>query len=468
MTSIIWFREDLRLSDQAAVRAAASAGPVIPVYVLDDQSAGDWKMGGAQRWWLHHSLRSLSADLREKGLKLILLRGEASVKIGALADKLGIETVHAIDHHEPWWKDQQEMLAERLDLQLHPGRLLAEPGTVTTKAGSLYKIFTPFWRALQEVLPPPEPQRRPARMDAPDTWPGSDDLDDWDLLPTDPDWSTGFDEWTPGEAGASARLHDFADRVADYADGRNLPSEDLTSRLSPHLHMGEISPAKVWHVVAKNRQWQTVETFLSELAWRDFCAQTILTFPNYGDTPGRDQFRKLDWTDLRTSEGKAHLKAWQTGRTGYPIVDAGMRQLWATGWMHNRVRMIAAQFLIKHLLIRWQEGERWFWDCLVDADYGSNAQNWQWSAGSGIDSHPFHRMMNPKSQSPKWESAGYIREWVPELSGLSDENIHIPWEADDEALAAAGVTLGDTYPEPVVNHGAARERALAAYRRAKS
>ncbi|MGB3721402.1 MAG: deoxyribodipyrimidine photo-lyase [Pacificimonas sp.] len=468
MTSIIWFREDLRLSDQAAVRAAASEGPVIPVYVLDDDSPGKWKMGGAQRWWLHHSLTSLAASLEEKGLKLILLKGEASVKVGALADKLGIDRVHAVEHYEPWWKDQQEKLADRLDLVLHPGRLLAEPGTVTTKSGSLYKIFTPFWKSLQDIMPPADPERRPAKIEAPDSWPDSDDLDDWNLLPTDPDWSGGFDIWTPGEDGANDRLHDFADEVGDYEEGRNLPSEDLTSRLSPHLHMGEISPQKVWHTVRSNRQWQTVETFLSELAWRDFCAQVIITYPKYGDTSGRDQFEKLDWTSLRTKEGKAHLKAWQRGQTGYPIVDAGMRQLWATGWMHNRVRMITAQFLIKHLLIDWREGERWFWDCLVDADYGSNSQNWQWSAGSGIDSHPFHRMMNPKTQSPKWESEGYIREWVPELADLPDKAIHVPWEADEEVLETAGVNLGEDYPEPIVSHEAARERALSAYREAKS
>ncbi|MHB9880262.1 cryptochrome/photolyase family protein [Pacificimonas sp. ICDLI1SI03] len=468
MPSIIWFREDLRLSDQTAVRAAAEEGPVIPVYVLDDESPGKWRTGAAQRWWLHHSLKSLSSTLQEKGLKLILLRGEASAKIAALAETLGIDRVHAIEHYEPWWVAQQDKLAGRVDLQLHLGRLLAEPGTVTTNSGEPYKIFTPFWRSLQQVMPPPEPTRRPANMQAPDAWPDSDALDDWNLLPTDPDWATGFDEWTPGEEGALSRLHDFADRLADYQEGRNLPSEDLTSRLSPHLHMGEVSPAKVWHVVAANRQWQTVETFLSELAWRDFSTQAIVTFPNYGDTPGREQFDRLNWTDLRTAEGKQHLTAWQRGQTGYPIVDAGMRQLWATGWMHNRVRMIVAQFLIKHLLIRWQEGERWFWDCLVDADYGNNSQNWQWSAGSGIDSHPFPRMMNPKTQSPKWEAADYIRQWVPELASLTDDDIHLPWEAKEAVLQDAGIELGKDYPEPIVSHQAARERALAAYRETKA
>ena len=468
MTTIIWFREDLRLSDQAAVRAAAEDGPVVPVYVLDDTSPGKWKMGGAQRWWLHHSLKSLSESLREKGLRLILLKGEASVKIGALADKLGIERVHAVQHYEPWWKAQEEKLSNRLELCLHPGRLLAPPGSVTTKSGDPYKIYTPFWRSLQGIMPPPEPVRRPRTMQAPDEWPGFDELDDWNLLPKDPDWAGGFDFWTPGEDGARSRAHDFADEVEDYDEGRNLPSQELTSRLSPHLHMGEISPADVWHIVSKNRQWQTVEPFLSELAWRDFSTQVIDMFPDYGDTSGRDHFRNMDWTDHREGEGREALRAWQRGRTGYPIVDAGMRELWATGWMHNRVRMIAAQFLIKHLLIDWREGERWFWDTLVDADYGNNSQNWQWSAGSGIDSHPFYRMMNPKTQSPKWDAADYIREWVPELKDLPDGAIHVPWEADEGALEAAGVTLGDTYPEPIVEHRAARERALGAYRKAKS
>ncbi|MBZ6377487.1 deoxyribodipyrimidine photolyase [Pacificimonas flava] len=467
MTSIIWFREDLRLSDQAALRAAADEGPVIPVYVLDDGSPGHWKMGAAQRWWLHHSLRSLAADLDEKGSRLILLRGEASVKVGALADKLGIERVHALEHFEPWWRKQQDKLSDRLELCLHQGKLLMPPGTVTTNSGDPYKIFTPFWKSLQQVLPPGEPQRTPQRLEAPDEWPDSDRLDDWKLLPESPNWAEGFDAWTPGEAAARRAVRDFADRVADYDDGRNLPSEDLTSQLSPHLHMGEVSPAYVWHSVAANRQWQTVETFLSELAWRDFCSQTITMFPDYGDEHGRDQFEKMDWTDTSSGEGREHLQAWQQGRTGYPIVDAGMRQLWHIGWMHNRVRMIAAQFLIKHLLIDWREGERWFWDTLVDADYGNNSQNWQWSAGAGIDSHPFHRMMNPKTQSPKWEAAGYIREWVPELAALSDKDIHVPWEAGEDALDAAGITLGKEYPEPVVEHQAARERALSTYRKAK-
>lgn len=467
MMSIIWFREDLRLSDQAAVRAAAAEGPVIPVYVLDDESPGQWKMGGAQRWWLHYSLASLRDDLEEKGLRLILLQGEASVKLGALADKLGIERVHAIAHHEPWWREQEDKLSERLNLCLHPGRLLAPPGTVTTNSGDPYKIFTPFWRSLQAVMPPPEPEPRPQKLEAPDEWPDSDKLHEWNLLPTSPNWAKGFDVWTPGEAEARRRVRDFADDVQDYEDGRNLPSKDATSRLSPHLHMGEVSPAYVWHTVAEGRRRQTVETFLSELAWRDFSTQTIVSFPDYGDEHGRDQFEHMDWADHESGEGEASLEAWRRGRTGYPIVDAGMRQLWTIGWMHNRVRMIAAQFLIKHLMIDWRVGERWFWDTLVDADYGNNSQNWQWSAGSGIDSHPFHRMMNPKTQSPKWDAAGYIREWVPELAKLSDKDIHVPWEADEEALDAAGITLGKDYPEPVVEHKAARERALAAYRRAK-
>ena len=424
---------------------------MVPVYILDDETPKHRKMGAASRWWLHHSLDALGKALEAKGSRLILRQGTSDDVLAALAAEVGATRVHALHHYEPWWRNSERAVAERLDLILHDGNYLAPPGSVTTAGGQPYKIFTPFWRALRERLPPPDQSPAPDRLDAPDEWPRSDKLEDWKLLPTAPDWATGFGaEWTPGEAGAAARLDDFADVAARYEEQRNLPSIEGTSCLSPHLHFGEISPAIVWRRIAG--AGGSIETFLGELGWRDYAQNVILQFPDYGKTNGRSQINSIEWR-----ESKADLTAWQKGLTGYPIVDAGMRQMWVTGWMHNRVRMIAASFLIKHLLIDWRAGEQWYWDCLVDADYGSNATNWQWVAGSGIDSNMFVRIMAPLVQSEKFDAAGYIRRWVPELAQLDDEDIHDP--PDDKRGA---------YPRKIIGHREARERALAALALANS
>ncbi|MFM5930208.1 MAG: cryptochrome/photolyase family protein [Novosphingobium sp.] len=447
---IVWLRRDLRLADQAAFRAAAETGaPVIPVYVLDDETPKHRKMGGASRWWLHNSLASLDAGLRKRGSRLILRRGASAEVLAELAKEVGAREVHALHHYEPWWLNAEKAVAKSLDLHLHHGNYLAPPGTVLTGSGTPYKIYTPFWRALSETLPPPEPLGAPGRLVAPENWPVSDDLASWGLLPSKPDWAGGFrEEWTPGEGGAQDRLEDFADRVSRYADRRNLPSLEGTSRLSPHLHFGEISPAQVWHGVSARSSG--AKTFLGEIGWRDYAQNVIQQFPDYGARSYKPEFDSFAWR--YGADAEADLKAWQQGRTGYPIVDAGMRQLWATGWMHNRVRMIAASFLIKHLLIDWKRGEEWFWDTLVDADYGQNAVNWQWSAGSGVDANMFVRIMAPLTQSPKFEAADYIRRWVPELARLSDSDIH------DPAVRPA------SYPARIVDHAFARNRALEAYR----
>jgi len=455
MTSpvLLWLRRDLRLSDQPALHAACASGaPVIPVYVLDDETPKHRAMGGASRWWLHHALAGMDAGLREKGSRLVLRRGRSDAVLAELAEQVGAREVHALAHYEPWWRNAERAVAKRLDLRLHDGNYLAPPGSVLTGAGTSYRIFTPFWRALRERMPPPEPLRAPARIAAPADWPDSEPLADWGLLPTKPDWAAGFaGEWTPGEAGARAGLDDFVDEVGRYEQGRNLPAIEGTSRLSPHMHFGEISPGAVWHRLAGQGG---CETFLSEIAWRDFAQNLILQFPDYASRNGRAQYDALPWRD--GAEARRDLRAWQRGRTGYPIVDAGMRQLWATGWMHNRVRMIAASFLIKHLLIDWCEGERWFWDTLVDADYGNNATNWQWSAGTGVDANLFVRIMAPLSQSAKFDAGDYIRRWVPELAGLSDQAIHDP------------VARPRGYPQPLIGHAEGRARALAAHARMKS
>ena len=442
---ILWLRRDLRLADQAALLAAAGEGPVIPVYVLDDETPKHRKMGAASRWWLHHSLTALGKALEAKGSQLILRKGRSDQVLVELAKEVGASRVHALRHYEPWWRNAERAVAEQLDLVLHDGNYLAPAGSVTTGAGQPYKIFTPFWRALRDRLPPAEALSQPDRLDAPGTWPNSDALDDWALLPTNPDWATGFGaEWTPGEGGATDRLDNFAPIAARYEGQRNLPSTEGSSRLSPHLHFGEISPATVWHAVAD--AGGSVDTFLGELGWRDYAQNVILQLPDYGRANGRPQLDTIRWRDA-----PADLKAWHKGLTGYPIVDAGMRQLWASGWMHNRVRMITASFLVKHLLIDWRTGEQWFWDCLVDADYGSNATNWQWVAGSGIDANMFVRIMAPLVQSEKFDAADYVRRWVPELADFDNSDIHDP--PDDRRGA---------YPRKIIGHREARERALAA------
>ena len=446
--SVIWFRRDLRLADQAAFLEAARQGPVIPVYVLDDEIAQHRRMGAASRWWLHHSLASLARDLQALGLRLILRRGRCHEELAAIRRETGARTVHALHHYEPWWRNAERAVAQQFDLQLHHGNYLAPPGSVTTGSGGLYKIYTPFWRALQQHLPPPPPRPAPAAVAAPGFWPASDSLDDWALLPTRPDWSGGMREtWVPGEDGAGERLARFIARAQRYEQRRNLPAVSGTAMLSPHLHFGEISPAQVWHAVAG--RGGSVETFLGELGWRDYAQNVILQFPGYGGRSAKAQFDAMAW---RTGpEAEADLAAWQRGETGYPIVDAGMRELWHTGWMHNRVRMIVASFLIKHLLIDWRRGEEWFWDTLVDADYAQNAVNWQWSAGTGVDANMFVRIMAPLTQSAKFEAADYIRRWVPELSGLADAEIHDP------------VRRPARYPRPIIAHAEGRARALAAF-----
>ena len=436
------------------------AGPVLPVYVLDDARARRWFMGGAARWWLHHSLASLAAALERHGLRLILRQGDAVSVLAAIAHEYSAGAIHAVFHHEPWWRDAESELTATLPdqcvLSLHHGNYLAPPGSVTTGAGQPYKIYTPFSRALMERMPPASCLPVP-HLTAPAKWPESDELEDWGLLPTKPNWADQFNpEWTPGEAGAQRRIAELPQHIAAYETTRNLPSTEGTSRLSPHLAFGEISPRQVWHAIATHKG-AGADTFRKELIWRDYAQNVIHAMPGYASRSYSPTFKHITWRDPRSDPAaKADLVAWQLGRTGYPIVDAGMRQLWTTGWMHNRVRMITASFLIKHLLIDWRHGERWFWDTLVDADYASNAVNWQWTAGSGVDANMFVRIMAPLTQSPKFAAGAYIRRWVPELNGLDDDAIH------DPVFALCG------YPGKIVDHRAARERALAAWQQAKA
>ncbi|MBV5258495.1 deoxyribodipyrimidine photo-lyase [Synechococcus moorigangaii CMS01] len=465
---ICWFRQDLRLADNPALHAAAASGaPVICLYVLDDKTPGKWAMGGASRWWLHHSLASLDAGLQRLGTRLILRRGDAFEIVTGLASELGAQTVFWNRCYEPSARERDAQIKAQLTdggigAETFNGSLLVEPWHLKTKDGGPFRVYSPYFRALAPhcddvaLLPAPG-----AIKDGSDGV-HSDSLSNWSLLPSAPDWSKGFSPvWTPGEAGARERLETFCeDAASEYAGTRNLPGTEGTSRLSAHLHFGEISPRQVWHHTVRHvPAGKGRETFLKEIGWREFSYNLLFHFDDLPESNYQTKFNGFPWD---FDEGS--FEKWTRGQTGYPIVDAGMRQLWQTGWMHNRVRMIVASFLTKHLLIDWRRGEEWFWDTLVDADLANNAASWQWVAGSGADAAPYFRIFNPVTQGKKFDEAGsYVREWVPELSRLSAKYIHAPWTAPAEELSRAGIKLGRDYPEPIVDHPKARERALAAF-----
>ena len=463
--AVVWFRQDLRLADNPALCAAAAQGrPVLAVYILDDPAAGEWRPGGAHRWWLHHSLAALAAGLKALGATLVLRRGDAAPILAGLVQETGATEIHAGRLVEPWARRQEAAvtaaLGDGVTLQLHRASTLFDLDVVRTQTGGVYGVYTPFARACRALDEIPAPLPAPTRLTA--THAKSDRLIDWALLPTKPDWAGGMrDTWTPGEAGGHARMKQFMhDALDQYATGRNMPGQALTSMLSPHLHWGELSPAQVWQAATQAGHGQALQTFQSEILWHEFAAYLLWHHPHLPNVPLRPEYARLAW---RTD--KAGLHAWQAGRTGMPIVDAGMRQLWHIGWMHNRVRMITASFLIKHLLIDWVEGEAWFWDTLVDGDLSANAASWQWVAGSGTDSQPFFRVFNPVLQGKKFDPDGaYVRRWVPELAGLPDRYLHAPWDAPAAVLAEARVFLGRDYPNPVVELTAGRDRALAAFK----
>jgi len=471
--TLVWFRLDLRLADNPALAAAVEHGaPVIPVFILDDEDAGDWRPGGASRWWLHHALERLRDGLSDAGAPLVLRRGLAEREIIRLVEETGAAAIHWNRRYEPWARERDTRIKEALkhrglEVRSFNGSLLYEPWEVTSKQGTPLKVFSPFWRAVQAKGDPDDPLPAPDRIAAPDTPPTGEDLADWDLLPTRPDWAGGLrDTWTPGEAGAAERLALFLDdSVGDYKTKRNIPGTAATSGLSPHLHFGEISPRQIWHAARTASEARSATPmdkgtghFLSEICWREFSYNLLFHNPGLPETSLRPEFEDFPW-----AEDEAGVEAWRRGRTGYPIVDAGLRELWHTGWMHNRVRMITASFLIKDLLVHWKHGEDWFWDTLVDADLASNAASWQWVAGCGADAAPYFRIFNPVLQGEKFDGDGaYVRRWVPELAGLPDSHIHKPWEARPLDLADAGVVLGKTYPQPMVDHAIARKRALAA------
>ncbi len=476
--TLVWFRQDLRLADNPALKAAAAYGRIVPVYIHDPQAAGEWAIGGAAQWWLHHSLADLDRNLRAIGSRLILRHGAAPDVLDALIAETGASRVVWNRCYEPWAiaRDSAikgDLKARGIQVDSFNASLLFEPWTIRSGTGGPFRVYTPFWRACRAAGSPGTPEAAPVQLEAPQSWPGSDALDDWGLLPTAPDWSAGLRAtWTPGAQGARDRLATFLDgALGQYRDRRNEPGVQATSGLSPHLHWGEIGPRQVWSAVATRLESGAVagredqaETFLKEIVWREFSYHLLFHNPDLPDRPLNARFEDFPWTADETG----HLAAWQRGRTGYPIVDAGMRQLWATGWMHNRVRMVVASFLVKDLLLPWQAGEAWFWDTLVDADLASNSASWQWVAGCGADAAPYFRVFNPVLQGEKFDPAGaYVRHWVPEVAYLPDRFVHRPWQAPGDVLEAAGVRLGKTYPGPIVDHSEARARALAAFERIK-
>ena len=468
--TLVWFRNDLRVADNPALTAAlAEGGAVVPVYILDDDAAGLWRPGGAARWWLHGSLAGLQAGLGALGLGLVLVRGHAGAELDRLIAAHGAGAVFWNRRYEPWAVAQDKAIKADLEARgirarSWNGALGREPWEVQRAGGEPYKVFTPFWRAWAEQGPLPVPLPAPAPV-GPAVQPDPNALATLDLLPTAPDWAGGLREtWEPGEAAAWAELDGFvAERVGGYKGARDFPAEPGVSRLSPRLHHGELSPRQVWHR-AQAAMGGGAEAFLRQLVWREFAHHLLFHFPQLPDTPLRPEFARFPWSD-----DQALFSAWCRGRTGYPIVDAGMRELWHTGYMHNRVRMIVASFLTKDLLIPWQKGAAWFWDTLCDADLANNSMGWQWVAGCGTDAAPYFRVFNPTSQAAKFDPAGtYVRRWVPELARLPDEFVHDPAAAGGYALRAANVRLGQNYPQPVVDHAAARVRALEAFQRLKA
>jgi deoxyribodipyrimidine photo-lyase len=457
----MWFRQDLRLADNAALSAAAAKGPVAALYILDDETPGEWCWGGASRWWLHNSLENLS-----KKIPLILRRGRADDVIKNVLNETGAASVHFTRDYAPWSGALEKRIKENCDGQniachRYGGFLLHEPESIRNGSREPYKVYTPFSRAcfaLDEPRPPkPAPKfesfSRPVK---------SDSLSDWQLLPSKPNWAKGLAEhWQPGEEGAAQLLATFIDHaLTDYADGRDRADRPFTSRLSAHLHWGEISPHQIWHAtrsaMAKTNGAldRSGEKFLKEILWREFSYHLLHHWPHLPDHPFKAEYAKFPWV-----ENGLALQRWQRGETGYPIVDAGMRELWHTGIMHNRVRMVAASFLIKDLLIPWQQGEHWFWDTLVDADIGANSASWQWVAGCGADASPYYRVFNPVLQGQKFDPDGdYVKKWIPELKDVPTKFIHCPWDMAVPPQA---------YAMRMVDHAAARDRALEAFKKIK-
>jgi deoxyribodipyrimidine photo-lyase len=466
--AIVWFRQDLRLHDNTALIHAINDGFwILPVFILDDESAGLWKRGGAQRWWLHQSLQSLNHALKDK---LVMRRGPADQVLTELIKTSGAKAVFWNRCYEPWRIARDKKIKEQLQQsgitsQSFKDALLWEPWEVAKEDGTPYKVFTPYYRrGCLSAQEPSQPVQTPKSM-ALAEFESRGKIEDLDLLPQIT-WYKSFEpEWEPGESGAQKRFEIFLkEGLSDYKEGRNRPDWRKVSRLSPHLHHGEISIRQVWHTARAygiaNRLEKDMDHFCSELGWREFSYSLLYYNQDLPREPLQKRFKDFPWDDV----DPAVLSSWQKGQTGIPIVDAGMRELWQTGWMHNRVRMIVASLLVKNMLLHWHHGEEWFWDCLLDADLANNSASWQWVSGCGADAAPYFRVFNPVTQGEKFDPDGsYVRRYVPELADMPREYIHQPWTASPLILKAAGVTLGSTYPHPIVDLKETRQKALDAF-----
>ena len=463
--SIVWFRQDLRLEDNPALFEAAKTGDILPIYILDDDNSGDWKMGGASRVWLHYSLSSLNKCLDDN---LVLLTGNPITLIPLLVKLINADGVYWNRCYEPWRINRDKKLKENLnklniEVKSFNGSLLWEPWTVTKKDGSPYKVFSPFYKKgcllrenqIRDLYPRPKtltfcgiPSLKQIKT-----------LDELFLLPNESWHNKIVENWDIGERGAQEKLkHIVSKKLKDYKKGRDFPSLETTSGLSPHIHFGELSPNQIWIELKKlnNENKEDLNHYLSELGWREFSYYLLFHWPTLPEKSFNKKFENFKWL-----EDKKGLLNWQQGKTGYPIIDAGMRQLWQTGFMHNRVRMIVASFLVKNQLIDWRLGQDWFWDTLFDADLASNSASWQWVAGSGADAAPYFRIFNPLLQSEKFDPEGkYIIKYVPELSSLPNKYRHKPWLAPKNILEQSGVSIGEDYPLPILDLKFTRERAL--------
>lgn len=463
MVNIVWFRQDLRVADNPALREAISVGDIVPIYILDDDNAGQWAMGGASRWWLHHSLSELNTQLDGQ---LQVFSGNPLTLLPELAESWQAEGVYWNRCYEPWRIKRDKQLKQALteqgcEVQSFNGSLLWEPWQVLKKDGDPYKVFTPYYRnGCLKTTEPRFPLPKPKSIAFARVKNRGIALKQLHLLPTI-NWDAEFyDHWQPGEEGAKDNLQAFLkQKLADYSEGRDVPAMDTTSRLSPHLHFGELSPNQVWYAAknsAEHKHADELDSFLSELGWREFSYYLLYHFPDIASKNFQVKFNDFPWKNT-----KKLIRAWQQGQTGIPIVDAGMRELWQTGYMHNRVRMIVASFLVKNLRQHWHHGERWFWDCLLDADLASNSASWQWVAGSGADAAPYFRIFNPVTQGEKFDKQGdYVCRYCPELAKLPQKYLHKPWEAPADVLAEAEIKLGRDYPKPLVDLKISRQEAL--------
>lgn len=472
-TAIVWFRNDLRTSDHPAMTHAINHGyRVIPLFIWSPEEEGEWAPGAASQWWLHHSLKSLDESLQKLGSRLIVRRGSSLAVLSSMVRESGASAVFFSEQVEPILRKRddevrRELEATGVQVATFSPNLLLDPSKIFNQSNAPYQVFTSYWkRSLSQIELRPITKLN-APLIGPVKWPGSLQIENLNLLPSIRWYTTIEKTWQPGEDSAKSLISDFLKaKISSYDRGRDIPSQELTSRLSPHLHFGEITPNQILHALIKSfekhgfhrNSWK-IHRFVTEMGWREFSHYLLYHFPNTSNEPLRPEFKRFPWSD-----NADHLKAWQRGQTGYPLVDAGMRELWATGWMHNRVRMVVASFLVKHLRVHWLEGARWFWDTLVDADLAQNSLGWQWSAGCGADAAPYFRIFNPMLQAEKFDPEGeYIRKWVPELARLPKAYIFEPSKAPEKVIKHFGIELGKTYPKPIVDHPKARASALRAF-----